>query len=143
MFEYYVLGGALALAAGIAAVSRWRNGRFLPKPDVAQGPVFDVESLGGVRGERATLVQFSSAFCAPCRTTRVVLGQVVDLVPGVTTVEVDAESHLDLVRELNILRTPTVLIVDADGVIVSRASGAPTKEKVLASLAAHLPDLNK
>ena len=71
------------------------------------------------------------------------LGQVVDLVPGVTTVEVDAESHLDLVRELQILRTPTVLIVDASGNIVTRASGAPTKENVLASLASHLPDLNK
>ncbi|NLC98944.1 MAG: thioredoxin family protein [Actinomycetales bacterium] len=143
MFEYYVLAGALALALVVALVSQRRNGRFSRKPTVAQGPVFDVEAVGGIRGERATLVQFSSAFCAPCRTTRVVLGQVVDLVPGVTTVEVDAESHLDLVRELQILRTPTVLIVDASGNIVTRASGAPTKENVLASLASHLPDLNK
>lgn len=141
MFEYYVLGGALVLAASVAVISRWRNGRFSQKSVAARGPVFDVQAVGGIPGERATLVQFSSAFCAPCRTTRVVLGQVADLVPGVTTVEVDAESHLDLVRELQILRTPTVLIVDAHGVIVTRASGAPTKEKVLASLAPHVTDL--
>ena len=34
-------------------------------------------------GERATLLQFSSAFCAPCRATRRVLGEVAELVPGV------------------------------------------------------------
>ena len=49
-------------------------------------------------GERATLLQFSSAFCAPCRATRRVLGEVAGLVPGVTHVEVDAEHHLDVVR---------------------------------------------
>ena len=51
-------------------------------------------------GERATLLQFSSAFCAPCRATRRVLGEVADLVPGVTHVEVDAEHHLEVVRAL-------------------------------------------
>ena len=66
-------------------------------------------------GERATLLQFSSAFCAPCRATRRVLGEVAELVPGVTHVEVDAEHHLDVVRSLRVLRTPTTLILDADG----------------------------
>ena len=31
-------------------------------------------------GERATLLQFSSAFCAPCRATRQVLSEVADVV---------------------------------------------------------------
>ncbi len=141
MFEYVILGAAVALAIVIALVSRWRNGRFSVGQAVERTPVFDLAAVGGERGDRATLVQFSSAFCAPCRATRVVLGQVVDLVPGVTTVEVDAESHLDLVREHHILRTPTVLILDENGSIISRASGAPTKENVLATLAAHLPNL--
>ena len=51
-------------------------------------------------GERATLLQFSSAFCAPCRATRRTLAEVAAMVPGVTHVEVDAEHHLDLVRRL-------------------------------------------
>jgi thiol-disulfide isomerase/thioredoxin len=93
--------------------------------------------LPGVElGERATLVQFSSAFCAPCRATRRTLAEVAGLVPGVTHVEVDAESHLDLVRELGILRTPTTLVLDARGVEVARAAGAPTREQVLAQLGA-------
>lgn len=85
-------------------------------------------------GERATLLQFSSAFCAPCRATRRVLAEVADVVPGVAHVEVDAEEHLDLTRRLGILRTPTTLVLDAAGREVSRASGAPTKQQVLAGL---------
>jgi len=85
-------------------------------------------------GDRATLLQFSSAFCAPCRATRRTLAEVVDLVPGVTHVEVDAEHHLELVRELGILRTPTTLVLDSAGREVTRASGAPRKEQVLAAL---------
>jgi thiol-disulfide isomerase/thioredoxin len=86
-------------------------------------------------GEKATLLQFSSAFCAPCRATRRTLSDVASVVPGVVHVEVDAEHHLDLVRRLGIVRTPTTLILDADGHEVTRASGAPRKEEVLGTLA--------
>jgi thiol-disulfide isomerase/thioredoxin len=85
-------------------------------------------------GERATLLQFSSAFCAPCRATRRVLEDVARIVPGVRHLEIDAEHHLDLVRRLGILRTPTTLVLDPHGREVSRASGAPTKQAVIASL---------
>jgi thiol-disulfide isomerase/thioredoxin len=90
--------------------------------------------LGGPLGERATLVQFSSAFCAPCRATRRILGEVAGMVPGVTHVEIDAEEHLGLVRELGILKTPTVLVLDADGRVVRRATGQPRKADVIAAL---------
>ena len=90
--------------------------------------------LGAQLGERATLVQFSSAFCAPCRATRRVLGEVAGIVPGVTHIEIDAEDHLDLVRRLDILKTPTVLVLDADGQVVRRATGQPRKADVIAAL---------
>lgn len=92
------------------------------------------EEVGGELGERLTFVQFSSAFCSPCRATRTLLADVVSTRPGVVHVEVDAESHLDLVRRLNILRTPTVLVVGPDGTVMSRASGLPRREQVLAVL---------
>lgn len=85
-------------------------------------------------GERATLVQFSSAFCAPCRTTRQVLANVAEATAGVRHVEIDAEHHLDLVRELGILRTPTTLILDAEGRERFRATGVPRRDQVLRSL---------
>ncbi len=90
--------------------------------------------LGDGLGERATLVQFSSAFCAPCRATRRTLTEVAAMVPGVTHVEIDAEQRLELVRALDILKTPTVLVLDAEGRIVRRATGQPRKADVIAAL---------
>ena len=94
----------------------------------------DVPTLG----ERATLLQFSSAFCAPCRATRRTLADVAAMVPGVGHVEVDAEHHLELVRAVGVLRTPTTLVLDARGAEVTRAAGAPRKEQVLSALAGAL-----
>jgi len=85
-------------------------------------------------GERATLLQFSSAFCAPCRAARRVLSDVATTVPGVTHHELDAEHHLEVVRSLGILRTPTTLVLDAEGREITRAQGAPSKAQVLAEL---------
>ncbi|MGK5550459.1 thioredoxin family protein [Actinomadura kijaniata] len=90
--------------------------------------------LGAPLGERATLLQFSSAFCAPCRATRRVLADVAGMVDGVAHVELDAEAHLDLVRRLNVVRTPTVLVLDASGAEVRRAAGLPRKADVIAAL---------
>lgn len=94
--------------------------------------VLGVPSLG----ERATLVQFSSAFCQPCRATRRILGEVADMVAGVEHVEIDAESRLDLVREFRIAETPTVLVLDAGGRVVRSAAGQPRKADVIAALGA-------
>ncbi len=98
-----------------------------------------MQRLPGDRGERATLVQFSSAFCAPCRTTRRLLADVVTKVPGVALVEVDAEAHLDLVRELGVERTPTVLVLDADGRERRRIDHAPHRAEVYAALGDAIP----
>jgi len=94
------------------------------------------EILGGPLGPRATLVQFSSAFCTPCRATRLLLESVVLAMPDVRHMDIDAEAHLDLVRKLNIHSTPTTLILDSRGLEVGRAVGAPSREQVLKSLEA-------
>ena len=88
----------------------------------------------GELGERATLLQFSSAFCAPCRATRRVLGDVATATPGVVHIDVDAEHHLDVVRRLGVLRTPTTLVLDAQGRELGRAGGVPTEDLVLRAL---------
>ncbi|MFE9405725.1 TlpA family protein disulfide reductase [Streptomyces sp. NPDC006530] len=90
--------------------------------------------LGTGLGRRATLVQFSSAFCQPCRATRRTLAEVAAMVDGVAHVEIDAEERLALVRELRIARTPTVLVLDARGAIVRRAEGQPRRADVIAAL---------
>jgi thiol-disulfide isomerase/thioredoxin len=92
------------------------------------------DDLGADLGVRATLVQFSSAFCQPCRATRRILDDVSRDVSGVAHVEIDAESHLELVRRLDVRRTPTVLVLDAEGRVVRRASGQPRRVDVIAAL---------
>ncbi|MFI0541303.1 TlpA family protein disulfide reductase [Streptomyces sp. WSLK1-3] len=123
----------LAAASAYGVLQRRRSGRVRVRGRDGGKRLGAVE-LGEDLGERATLVQFSSAFCAPCRATRRVLGEVAGMVPGVTHVEIDAEKNLDLVRELDILKTPTVLVLDADGRVVRRATGQPRKADVIAAI---------
>lgn len=135
--------GLVALLAALAAATAlglWlrRSGhRLAATPGPARDDVvLDSADLGQALGERATLVQFSTAFCQPCRATRQVLAEVSRQVPGVDHVEIDAESHLDLVRRLDVRRTPTVLVLDARGRVVRRASGQPRTADVIAALGA-------
>ena len=92
------------------------------------------KTLGEPLGSRATMVQFSSAFCTPCRATHSLLSQMVLTMDDVRHIQVDAESHLELVRELDIRSTPTTLFINKDGVEVGRAAGTPKREQVLAAL---------
>jgi thiol-disulfide isomerase/thioredoxin len=92
--------------------------------------------IDGELGSRATLVQFSSAFCTPCRATRTLLENVVSDLSDVRHVEIDAETNLELVRKLDIRSTPTTLILNSAGIEVGRAVGAPKRDQVLAALAA-------
>lgn len=128
---------ALAAATAFGLWRRRRDGRLRAAPaserETALAPV--LATLGVEAGTPVTLVQFSSAFCAPCRAVRRVCADVAKAVDGVRHVEVDAESHLDAVRELGIWRTPTVLIVDGDGRVVHRAQGVPAKGQVIAAVA--------
>ena len=143
----WVLAVALVVATGFGVFRAAVDGRFrgthpvrgaTPDEPAPEPGVLDGTDLEHGLGERGTLLQFSSAFCAPCRATRRILGEVAAVVPGVVHVEIDAEHHLELVRRLGIARTPTTLILDAGGREVSRASGAPTKDAVLATLARSL-----
>ena len=92
--------------------------------------------LGQALGERATLVQFSSAFCTPCRATKLLLQNVIAHMPDVRHMDIDAEAHLELVRKLDIRSTPTTLFLDSRGVEVGRAVGAPQRNQVLNALVA-------
>jgi thiol-disulfide isomerase/thioredoxin len=139
-----VTGGLIALAAALAAASllglalRRRAGRFrvapVPSPVPTGADVLTEADLGAPLGRQATLVQFSTAFCAPCRPTRQILAQVAGMVDGVSHVDVDAAARLDLVRRLRVNSTPTVLVLDPDGAIVKRAVGLPRKADVIAAL---------
>ena len=123
--------GVILVSVGVGFALRRRSGRAHPttRPD---SPL--AEHLRGRLGSNATMVQFSSAFCQPCRATRRILEEVTVMVPGVSHVEIDAEENLDLVRALDVRRTPTVLFLGPAGDVQQRASGQPRKVDVIAAL---------
>ncbi|MEV6491323.1 thioredoxin family protein [Actinoplanes sp. NPDC051633] len=139
-----LLVAAVVLLAG-TTIGLWRRrteGRLRPAapavvtPEEPAGRI-DAEllaALGADQPAEVTLLQFSSAFCAPCRAVRRISAEVAAMVPGVRHVEVDAESHLDAVRTLNIWRTPTLLVLDAEGREIKRATGVPGKPQLIAAI---------
>lgn len=135
-----VVLAVLILATVFGLWFRANNGRMRTADvhtagaDEHGGEILDAQAIGIDLGSRATLVQFSSAFCQPCRATRQILEQVSGMIDGVVHVDIDAEANLDLVRALDIRRTPTVLILNDAGRIRKRASGLPRKADVIAAL---------
>lgn len=128
------VAAALALAGAAGLWWRRRDGRFTaPGGDAA---LVTGDEVGAPLGARATLLQFSSEFCAPCRTTRTLLADLAGTAGDVAHTELDAAEHLDLVRRLDVMRTPTVFVLDRDGRVVRRASGAPRRDEITAALAA-------
>ena len=144
-----VLVAALVLSAAVAWWLRTRSGSVRAVADPATGapaatqapptgPRAVLERLG-VRPAEAdlTVVQFSTAFCAPCRATRARLEQLRAGHPGLAVVHVDAESELAAVRELDVRRTPTLFYVDRSGRLLGRSSGAPRPDELTALVEAH------
>lgn len=85
----------------------------------------DTLGLDGPLGERATLLQISSGFCAPCRAARGLLARVAETTPGVRHVDVDVAHHTALAERLAITQTPTVLLLGPDGTVLARHEGVP------------------
>jgi thiol-disulfide isomerase/thioredoxin len=142
-----VTGGLIALAAVLAVatllgvVLRRRAGVFRSAQPAAPEALTEAD-LGRTLGEQATLVQFSTEFCATCRPTARLLAQVAGDLDGVTHVEIDAEDRMDLVRRLRINSSPTVLVLGPDGVIAQRATGLPRRADVIAALGSVLGPAN-
>ena len=76
-------------------------------------------------GEKLTLLQFSSEFCSSCQQTSVLLESIEKAHTGVLHIDVDITDKLDLAKTFNILTTPTILILNSKGGVVSRIVGAP------------------
>ena len=130
-----VVVAVLAVATAAGLVWRRQNGRLREVAAGAGEPRLTGAQVGRDLGERATLLQFSSAFCAPCRATRQLLADVAVRDSGVAHIEIDVADRMDLVRLLDIRRTPTTLVLGPEGQIARRASGLPQRDDVLAALA--------
>ena len=120
----------LAVVAAVGLVWRSRSGRLQPSGPARVPAGLLPEPAGAV-----TLLQFSSATCAPCRQVRAACADVAEDLTGVRHVEIDAEERLDAARALNVWRLPTLLVVDRQGRVARRAVGVPDRAALRAAVA--------
>lgn len=125
----------VAAVLAVASVAWWWWSR-------RQGVVTTVDNasrlttsqLGATPGEFATFVQFSTPMCSKCPPTARLLQSVAAERPHVRHVEIDASERLDLARQFDIMRTPTTLVLDGNGVVVARMAGAPHPDQARQAL---------
>jgi len=85
-------------------------------------------------GKNVTLLQFSTAFCSPCKATAQIISHLVEGMDDVVYIQVASEENLKLVEKFDIKSTPTVIFFNRNGIEVGRAVGIPTKEQVIISI---------
>jgi thiol-disulfide isomerase/thioredoxin len=131
------LGILLALVA-VATVAGllWRatTGRARTARRAETVRAADVGASPDAFGERATLLQFSTEFCAPCAATARVLDATARSVAGVAHVDVDLTDRPDLARRFSVLQTPTTLVLDGAGGVRARIGGAARPADVRSTL---------
>jgi thiol-disulfide isomerase/thioredoxin len=82
----------------------------------------------------ATLLQFSTEVCAPCKVAHTVLGDAASEHDNVAHIDLDVTHRPDLASRFHILQTPTTLILDRKGVVRARIGGAPRRDALRAEL---------
>ena len=124
-----VLAGIVALATAVGLFYRHLQGR------ARLGDGSEVVQIEGLRlGEQATLLQFSTAFCAPCVSTARVLDAVADAHEGTAHVVIDVTDRPELATRFNLLQTPTTLVLDSGGHLHARLGGAVRHGEVIRAL---------
>jgi len=125
-----VILGLVALATVLGIVLRGLQGRVSQRNGRDALALPDGISLG--RG--ATLLQFSTEVCSPCRATHTVLDGIASGRDDVAHVDLDLTHRPDLASRYNILQTPTTFILDRHGVVRARIGGAARRDSVQAEL---------
>lgn len=126
---------SLVLAATLLGVlHRATQGRARTVPSRRNGDARIVSIDGVALGGRATLLQFSTEVCAPCKSTARVLDDLAARTEHVTHVDLDVTHRPELASRYRVLQTPTTLILDADGAVRARIGGAVRRDVVIAEL---------
>jgi thiol-disulfide isomerase/thioredoxin len=133
-----ILAGLVAVATALGLLWRGSTGRVrtVAASTVERSDVVDLPEVPLTA--RATLLQFSTAVCAPCVPTRRLLGEIAAATDGVAHVDLDVTHRADLADRFSLLQTPTTLILDASGAIRARIGGAPRRDEIRAALDAIL-----
>ncbi len=127
---------ALALATAIGFVLRARNGKLRTGGAATGG--WALTGAAPAPDQRVLLLQLSSPVCTPCRQTAALLTELAGREPRIVHREVDVADRPDVARELDVMRTPTVVAFDRAGVELLRVSGVPRTSELETALAGQL-----
>ena len=94
-------------------------------------------------GKEITLLQFSSNFCSSCKQTSVLLETVEKSREGLLHIDLDITNRLDLAKRYGILQTPTILVLNSRGVVISRIVGAPKQSTIETEIARLVNNVSK
>jgi thiol-disulfide isomerase/thioredoxin len=129
----------VALSTMLGLLWRARSGhiRRFPRSNPAGDGVISIAGAPTF-GSRATLLQFSTEVCTPCRSTHTLLNQLAsELGSGlgdVNHIDIDITTRPEIANRFNLLQSPTTFILDGRGVLRARIGGAPRRAEVKAEL---------
>ena len=129
--------GAITVVAVLAAGTAFGIKRMLTDGRVnlhTGSHHVSADELGHDMGSKATVIQFSSPFCQPCKATHDLISNQVADRDGVVHVDLQVADHLDMVNKLHVMRTPTTVLVDRKGAVRYRTDGVPRLDEFTAAI---------
>lgn len=133
-----ILTGLVSVATLLGLAWRAKNGhvrRVVGTNRISPGGITPDGAVSF--GSRATLLQFSTGVCAPCRSTHTLLSALANELgktDDVKHVDIDVTSRPDIASRYNLLQSPTTFILDGDGMLRARIGGRPKRDEVEAEL---------
>ena len=86
-----------------------------------------------MKSERVVLLDFFATWCGPCRMVGPIIEEIAEEEPSVKVGKIDVDQEGNLASQFQIFSIPT-LVVLKDGKVVQKATGARSKEEILAML---------
>jgi thiol-disulfide isomerase/thioredoxin len=137
--RFIALAGLVLLATFIGLVLMAKSGRARR---IKNGEQVDLSVISATKGgnpiskfgENVTLLQFSSNFCSSCQQTSNLLESIEKSQKGLLHIDQDISERLDLAQTFGILKTPTTLVLDSKGIVISRIVGAPKQATIEAEI---------
>ncbi len=129
--EMFLVIGVILMSTAFGVYRRRTDGS-IKTPEA--GSFITAEQLGHDMGTKATVIQFSSPYCQPCKATNTMVDEMTSGIESVAHVDLQVADHLDLVNQLKIMRTPTTILLDGNGHIEFRIEGLPKRDEIESAL---------
>ena len=82
-----------------------------------------------IKNEDVSVIQFSAAWCGPCKVLSPILEELDDEIEGVEFVKLDVDQHPQIAGQNQVMGVPTVVILK-DGEVKDRFVGVQPKEVI-------------